>query len=621
MQSKISSFKLLDKALLKRNLTRFWPFTAVYTFFILWMMPGIEYFDLKLSYFETTSERTRSFLRDVLYDQTTIALWTAFFACIILALCVFGYLQSERSCYFYHSLPVTREQLFFTSLASGLIMLYVPNLIAFALSIIVASSFSISAVGAVSTWFLIICVEELFFLSFATLCMIMTGNSVVSVFIYVIFNFLAEVMIYPINGIYSNQYYGINNDFIRLPGNSLGIIYPTAYAGHLRAVIDEYNVYYVEHLGTVLGTYAVAAVILFALSLLIYNKRKSENSGDIIAIRFLRPLFRWGFGISLSLLLTWMINDSVFPYNNFSLAKQIANGTLFVILAFVGYIAAEMIMMKSVRVIKKLGFRLVVFSAVMIVGSTVMTTVGRKASLKVPEVSDIETVAVNLEYRGTDFSNPEAIEMAVAMHQYLVDNYDDIVDCLSDRNYSNYFYFEIDYSLKNGKYIARSYFVPVNYREICEMAQKFGDEYLQELIFGDSKRDDFVRGSTTTVKGSLNEVIYIELSAEECSKLYDAVLKDIEEGNLTFVSGLLHGNNAFEYNPIPSEDYTFTAQTTKNTVYEDLYPMTIEFEIRTNNTQNYSYSYLYKYLEYDEKCVNIINCIQSLNSYKEAINN
>ena len=618
MQSKTSSFKLLDKALLKRNLTRFWPFTAVYAFFVLWMLPGIELFDLKLSNFLTHEEMAQSFMRNIYYDQLPIALWTSFIAGIILALCVFGYLQNERSCYFYHSLPVTREQLFFSSLLSGLIMLYVPNLVAYGLTLILATSYSIPAIGCLSTWLLVISVEELFFLSLATICMILAGNSVVSAFIYLIFNFLYGTMLYPVNGIYRNLFYGMNDNFMNMPHNSFGIVYPTAYASYLNTYFDDKkNVFVIENMGPVLATFAVCAVILLALSLFIYNKRKSENSGDIIAIKVLRPIFRCGFGICLSLLLTWMIADSLFPYNDYTLAKQIATGIVLVVIAIIGYIAAEMIMMKSVRVFSNLKVRILIYSAVVVICSIAMVSVGRSESCRVPEKEDIESVYVSLTYSASaSFEDNENINLVRDMHKYIVDNFDEITNDLSAGNYYDTLYFSVIYTLKDGKSLDRTYRVPRQYAKMCEMAEELAYKNTKAFIFGEAKENDF-SGSEVYIYNKDNQNgLHLDLTFEETKLLYNAVLKDIDEGNLDFETALLYGNQSLSYIAASGNgEY----KDTEELDYSQKFPSSIEFTVEVPRGEYRSYSYMYKHLNFNEDCVNIVEAIMSTRTYQDSV--
>ena len=190
MQSKRSFF---NKTLFRKNLTRFWP---------LWGGVSIAgaliplYMVLML-----TTDMSHGLHPEPGYFAEALYSAVTFFApafimgyAILCAMLVWGYLYSPRAVGLMHTLPVDRTCLFVTNTVSGLTMIAVPFAVVGGLMSLVALIFGFfHPVAFVNTVAAVVFMALLFF-GLATLCAMLTGHNAVLPVLYLLVNFLAEIV-------------------------------------------------------------------------------------------------------------------------------------------------------------------------------------------------------------------------------------------------------------------------------------------------------------------------------------------------------------------------------------------------------------------------------------------
>ena len=81
-----------------------------------------------------------------------------------------------------------------------------------------------------------------------------------------------------------------------------------------------------------------------------YRRRQSESAGDVVAFRFLRPVFRYGLALlsalSLGRLLYAMLWESVFQKGLY--ADVVPMGVSLALAGIVGYYVASMLLRRAV---------------------------------------------------------------------------------------------------------------------------------------------------------------------------------------------------------------------------------------------------------------------------------
>ncbi|MBR5968602.1 MAG: hypothetical protein IK001_08415 [Lachnospiraceae bacterium] len=542
MQSKTSSSDFFNKTLYKKNRKRFWPIWVGYSFLIFWMLCAMTYLSLHMSFFGVGRDQLYKSTISFLYGEAVHScFWPALIFSLFTALAVFSYLGNERSCYYFHSLPMTRGQLFANGFISGFSMMFVPNVALYLFTNMFCLTDGLNAIKALSVWLLVITVEELFFFSFAALCMIVFGNNLATPVMYTIFVFFTEGMQLLINGMYSMLFFGSTSSIIEIPNkNPLGIISPlrffrsfSFYASEDLAKKGIYDCYRATdyQFVMIMITASVVSVLFIALAVFLYNRRKSEHSGDVVAIESLRPVFRWGFGICFAILFTTLIEETLMSSIEFTTKLIITTFFLLMIFGVIAYIAAEMIIKKSFRVFKGLGVRFGVYVAFLALVSCVLLFAGDRVTKYVPERNEVKEFKLFINGYTYEFTDAEDIDILSDLHKNIVEQKEAILEHSMKKTYGYNVNMTFAYVLDNGRSVRRAYGVP-NDHEVMKKMTSFLAANAVRLIFGDPATEKY---STCEVVLPQKDFSYDYRSFYDAqiNELVKALVKDYESGYIS----------------------------------------------------------------------------------------
>ena len=385
-----------NRELLRGALQRTWPLWAAYTLIWLFLLPVTLFIHL--------SDRHIVYSRPTLsYELLSTglpsgAMMAAVFG-IFFAMAMFAYLTNSRATNGMHAMPIRREGLFLTHYLAGLFCQVVTLLVSFALAALVTAAFGVFDGYAVGMGLLLCVLLVLFFYSFGVLCMVCVGQILAGAVFYGILNFLfvgMEVLLRSFAGNFLYGYDGRSSAFSTAPlpppveiASSLSVSY--VYDG-----IDPIGVRVVD-LGT-FAAYAAAGLVLAALALLLYRKRRSEMTGNTVAIGWLRPVFKYGVALCSAFSLGQLLSYFVFELTDSTYTAGALIGTIacMIFAGLIGYYAAEMLLKKSFRVFKTSWKGALATSAVLIlIGlSFPLDLTGYQS--RVPEQSDIVSATVDL---------------------------------------------------------------------------------------------------------------------------------------------------------------------------------------------------------------------------------
>lgn len=606
MQSKTSSSKLFSKTLFFKNIKNCWPVWGAYSFFLFWLFPGIMYFN---SIYGSQDVKKRLVLM-IYQDGFNVALVTAVIIGIITAMTTFAYLQKERSISFFHSLPLTRGSLYFTNFISGITIMFVPNIIAAIITACIGFSYKVNIIPEVLQWFLIVSAEDLFFYSFAVLCMILCGQLVSAPILYLIFIFYFDAILIPVNEIASRLFYGISSNLLRRPDGVFGIIFPVTYMAQI-----DYSVEFDEHTYeavryylqpktyTIIAAALGAVIIIIAASVIMYRSRKSESSGDIIAIRVLRPIFRWGFGISLSVFITWLIQETVLYDFSHTDVARVSTQVIFIIIASVGFWAAEMILKKSFRVFKRKYKEWIIFAVFTIIITCSYMFIGKARAYKIPNVNDVESVDFYAMGYNTTFKDKAAIIDIIDLHRYMVNNNDEMNRINEDWDYNYSSRINISENLKNGEVITRSYNVT---GEHLKRLEEFCNKYTIDLAIGDIDFNRIESAHTTLRRDIAYDKGLIEyeyqdyvFDKQDSIELMKAIIADYKAEKINIFLEM----NSVYYKPIAYEEGIVQEENSKHNGY-------ITFTIVNLDTSYEFSTYDYKNLTVNDDCTNFKSFIE-----------
>ena len=277
-----------NKTVLRTDITRFAPLWGGYTLLlaaaVLMSMnrPGLSIDD----YY---AEVVRNF-----------SAWAGRMAPIngLYALGVVGILWTDllnpRMCNSLHAMPVTRDGYFGAHLVAALLFALVPNVVVFGAAALVVKSTVVSAplmaLGAA-------CLQYIFYLGMALVAVQLAGNRVGTVLTYGMLNFCTILVYWFCAQVFAPLLYGVELDV-----SWVAKICPTVamYKGSYFTPNTTYSTpagtY--TYLGIQMGDlfphailYAIAGVVLIGAAQLLYRRRKLEVAGDLLAYRFLSPVF------------------------------------------------------------------------------------------------------------------------------------------------------------------------------------------------------------------------------------------------------------------------------------------------------------------------------------------
>ena len=552
MPSKRSSF---NWTLFKKDLSRFWPLWGGVTLAGC-LIPLYLLLEL-MSRTSPVKDLSLDFVR-FLYGAVT-AFAPAFIMCyaILCAMVVWSYLCSARSVGMMHALPVDRRCLYLTGTMAGLTMLVIPFAVVGGLICLVMACFGGFAPLAVLETVAAVLLMILLFFGLATVCAMITGNIFAIPVLYLLINFLAPLLDALVGSLTSLFLMGVEGS-----GTGLTFLSP------VMAIYENFT-YTVEHgewMELRLEGMAVVAVCgllgaaLLALGYLMYRRRQSESAGDVVAFRFLRPVFRYGLALlsalSLGRLLYAMLWESVFQKGLY--ADVVPMGVSLALAGIVGYYVASMLLEKSRRVFRGSwpGVLTVCAGAVILCCLVSVDFFGVEAW--VPEKDEVASVDV---YGGDYMSlaayqhtitlsaatDGELIDQVLDLHRTVLASKDDIREL--DRYWSTgetgdgqeiwWNYLTLDYTLTDGSQVRRVYDLPALEEDLTDGNSWAGklSALLNSPELAVKTVELPVGAQLTTVdvypyyEELFNDSLYFE--GDDARLIYDALLADAQAGNMS----------------------------------------------------------------------------------------
>ena len=321
--------------------------------------------------------------------------------CMLMAIRAFDYLTKEKETTFFHSLPYSRTKIFVVNALTGFALIVVPLLFVCLAAVLVSL---IQGTGIVIYYFAlygVLCSECFYVYAFSILMVMLFSNKGSLFPMTAILFCYTEIMFFIINITVNNLMSII--DLVRPSTAGLLFLSPlrVCFTAGLRydsiPVINRFGGFSFTDLDKVLITEIISGVIMTILAYILYRKRKSESSGEVVAFKSCRYIFKWGFSLSLALFMTMLFGiTSVYGIKD-STTKNIIICSIFIAFSLILYIIAEMIVSKKFNIFKKVSLQLVPLFAVTLLLSvlTVTDTFGIKDY--VPHPDDVKYLTVKIE--------------------------------------------------------------------------------------------------------------------------------------------------------------------------------------------------------------------------------
>ena len=554
MQSKTSFF---NRTLFRKNLTRFWPLWGGASFLgCLFPLAVLLQMMRNRLVFTTPLEFTEAYYNVAAYALPILSLLYA----ILCAMLVWSYLYNSRSVGLMHTLPVTRKGLFVTNFISGMAMMLIPYAVTGALCILVSLACGgFEPVGLLVT---ILCVlgDSFFYFASATLVAFMVGNVFALPAVYFLLHFLAPLLDWLLNMFAGNFIFGLDSWY----SGVVDFLSPTVFLEQQVNVDCTYeevrtwsevtgSAVYSDVLTSVtlenfwlVGVYALVGVVLLTLAWVLYARRRSESAGDVVAVGWMKPVFRFGLA-ALAALLGGQALYALFwgSFQDGRYYDALPMAVCMLVAGAIGYYAASMLLAKSLRVFRRSWRGLLLVAAGCVALCCVLHFDLLGISRRVPEASQVEKVelqAADNTYTLYPGEDGEVLEQVRAVHRAIVDdqdyirNYED-----SDRRYlavsddtMTETYIRFVYTLQNGLKVERRYSIPMTkyrleqdgtYDHLLDTLVNSKTMKARRLHAGDDRYT--VEGGTLYLESRGD---YFDLNSRECAAILDAVAKDAASG-------------------------------------------------------------------------------------------
>ena len=367
-----------------------------------------------------------------------------------------------------NTLPVRRSEVFLTLSLTGLIPLLLCQLLAALLTSLLAMEYALP-VRFYLQWFAVSALSMIAFFGFAVFCAMLTGSMIIMPAVYVVLNLTAAAVEYCVRYLLKLLIYGYS-----APGSWLTLLSPViTLVKRVQLdfpVTDEPPV--LLGLGC-LAVYCAVGLIFAALALWLYQRRHMESVTDIVAIPVLKPIFRVCMGFGTALVFADVVLESSDAGSTLDGSKAaMLTAVLLVIGAVLGWLAAEMLIRRTVRVFPFPWKGLVSTCLVLLAGLLIAEADLSGYERRLPDLGEIESVEI-ASYDMTSLKEAENIEAFRALHERLIQEKSIQESENLNREWAvptaaassaflpdeqlNATWLDLCYRLKNGKTLSRTY--------------------------------------------------------------------------------------------------------------------------------------------------------------------
>ena len=460
-----------------KNITRFAP---------LWILYAVAEV---LGVLSLGGEESQWYAREIAYLMGPVSVFHCGYG-LIVAACLFGDLFDSRMCNGIHAMPMRREGWLLTNLVSGLVFALIPALVGGGFAAFLMGQYAWVAL----IWQATSLLQFVFFFGLAVFCAMCAGKRLGMIAMYGILNFLSMLVYWVVTKLFEPLLPGVvisNFWFVKLcplvsvfSSTYLDFTYDKILGIFFRGFIGESFRY--------LYLCAGIGLVFMLFAWLLYRKRPLEKAGDFVAFRTMGIFFLLSYTFTLGVLL-YSFGDLLGSYRDYGF---LAVGLL------IGWFTGWMLLERTVKIFtKKVLLGLVAF-LVFFAGSLGLTLIDPLGIVTyIPKTEEIATASLYLQgdihYYNTDDSwdgwyidDPEEIAWVQELHQAMLDTSQGSGGTQGKNYFVHQLMFKLDnldvsgqeyittyvqYRLKNGMEVYRTYRIPVQSQTMEELRFFFSD--------------------------------------------------------------------------------------------------------------------------------------------------
>ena len=530
MRSRASCF---NRAFSRSLLRRFWPLWALWLALLLTVGLGNPLGTPPEAYASRAVYLSQ--LNRVLLETGVILVNCAAAAAPLMVMAMLGYLYSPRACGMVNALPMRRGEAYLTAALTGLAPMLAADVLAYLLLLVRFGGIEGVDAGHIHTWFALVAMGNVAFYGMACFCGVLTGNAVVVPLVYFVLGVAALVVENASRELLGMLVYGYaweNERFAWLAPlaglfNELEISAVRDFAGQEAAVYTVRGLPYLAWL-------CAAGIALLLLGVPILRRRHMETAGDVVAVPVLRPIFRVCMAVGTGLVLAVFGCDAFFG----SRPAAPAVFLLLILGAALGFFAARMLLMKTLRVFSQGWLQLGVICVCLVLPFLLAELDVTGYETRVPDPAAVESVSMSYG-RGITVEEPESVAAFCDFHRGLIAH----KAANESARRRAYTMLPLNYTMKDGTRFTRLYRIPSDeaaqtdpgsdlaaYQAICNLPECI-------LLRAGAARvitPDTVRSATLTVEhrvGPRRQADTISLTpAQAVSLCEQGILPDAQAG-------------------------------------------------------------------------------------------
>jgi ABC-2 type transport system permease protein len=236
-------------------------------------------------------------LKGLVGSENVVIIVATIICAVVCGLSGFFFLHSRKKVDFYHSMPVRRERLFFTSYLNGILIYFVPYVMNLLFSLLILSinhylnaEIILAAINGVG-------INLLFFCLIYTLTIIavmMTGNLIISICGTGVFLLYMPTVRELKNALFLSFF----STFTNYSGGNKSTSFLSPLESYINVAThnikgNDYTISIIASIG--------ATILLVGCALLLYKKRPSEAAGKSMAFGISKPIIKFLLVVPLSL--------------------------------------------------------------------------------------------------------------------------------------------------------------------------------------------------------------------------------------------------------------------------------------------------------------------------------
>ena len=283
MKSKIS---FINRTMLQKNVKLYWPIWTLYTIVLLLNGPFSMWSRFKNAEF-IYGKNWHKYMLDIISPAISMEadMIFIFVMALVTGMAMFSYLYNSRACNMIHSMPVTRRQLFSTNVLTGLLFMWIPQIIKYIMSFVICISYGNTKVVHIGINLLAAMGISFFMYSLVCLCAMITGQLVSVAVMYAVVNLLYGGAVIAIANVLTYVSYGLSYmEFVRKISVTwfapmLQLLNRVGFHPTMKKAGDDYYCIKYTFRGTnTIVVYVIAAAVIYFISYKIYKHRDLENA-------------------------------------------------------------------------------------------------------------------------------------------------------------------------------------------------------------------------------------------------------------------------------------------------------------------------------------------------------